>query len=101
MFYEIIYTIKKFSYVGFRSKFRPPECTRIANSEENLLCNVVDKFIDYCSNELKKLQDVFQSTNKRPSDLKKYPLKTSIEKIPENHLILGLLRQVPPLNHQY
>ena len=56
---------EKISYVNFRSQLRSPKCTQIANSDEDLLWDVVDNYIDYSSNDLEKLQDVVQSTTKR------------------------------------
>ena len=70
--------MKKFSYVGFRSKLRPPECPQIANSDEDLLWDVADNSINYCSNALTKLPDVVQSINKRFLEFKKYPLNFSL-----------------------
>ena len=65
-------------YVGFRLKLRPPECTQIINVDEDMLWNIANNFVNYCSNDLKKLPDVVQSTNKSSSELKKYSLNSSM-----------------------
>ena len=44
------------------------------------------------------LPDVVQITNEKYSNFQKYPLNSSLKKIPENHLIFGRLRQVLPLS---
>ena len=49
---------------------RPPECTRIANSDEDLLWDVAGNTINYCPNDLEKLPGVVQSTKKSPKSLK-------------------------------
>ena len=57
--------MEKFSHVGFRSKLRRTKYTQIADSDEDLLWDVAGKSIDYSSNDLKKLLDSVQSTDKR------------------------------------
>ena len=43
--------------------------------------DVADKSINYCSNDLKKLPDVLQSTNSlKNSELKKYSMNSSLSK---------------------
>ena len=39
-------------------------CTQIANSDKDLLWDVADNSINYCSNGLKKFTGVVQSTDK-------------------------------------
>ena len=58
MFLEIIYKIGKFSYIVFWSKLRSLKCTQIAKSDEDLLWDIADNSMNYCSNDLKKLPDV-------------------------------------------
>ena len=49
----------------FQIKIATAECTQISNSDEDLLWGVTDNSINYSSNDLKKLPDVVQSTNKK------------------------------------
>ena len=65
---------------------QPPECTQIANSDADLLWDVADKFINNYWNDLKKLANVLQSTNKSSLEFKKYPLNSSFSKKSENHI---------------
>ena len=55
-----------------------PECTQIANSNKDLLWDVADNSINYCSNDLKKLPDVVQVTYERFTEFEKDPLKSSL-----------------------
>ena len=89
-FLEIIWKMEK---IRFRSKLRPPECTQIDNSDEDLLWDVANNSINCCSNDLKKLPDVVRSTHKRPLDFKKISIELfPVKKIPENHWMFGFLR---------
>ena len=53
---------------------------QIANSDEDLLWGVDDNSIKYCSNDLKKLPGVVQSTSERSSKFKKNSLYSSLSK---------------------
>ena len=58
-----------------------------------MLWVVAYNFINYCSN-------VVQGTDKKSSKFSKYPSNSSLsKKIPDDPLILGLLRQVSPLTN--
>ena len=89
--------MEKNSYLGFRSNLRPSECTQITNSDEDLLWDAADNPINYCLNDLKKLPDAVQNTNKRSLQLNKIFIKIfPVKKIHENRLIFGFQSQVPP-----
>ena len=92
---------KKISEVFFTSKLQPSDCTQISNSDEDRLWNFANNSINYRSNGLKKISKVVQSTNKKSSEFKNYPLNCPLsKKNPENHLTFSLLRQVTPLSIQ-
>ena len=57
--------------------------------------------INYCSNNLKKLLDLFQSTNKRSSKLKKYSLNSRLSKKFPNPLNFVPPKADSPLNRKW
>ena len=80
MFLKSVKQWGKISYAGFRSKLRSPQFTQIASTDEDLLRDVADNSINYCSNDLKILPDVVYSTDKRSSEFKKCLLNSSLSK---------------------